>query len=113
MQHLDQQVVVGDVPVQVLVVQVLLGLHAEGPDLREAEQQLPELLRLLWVVAHRVIQQGGVDLLLDALHQLEVLQVFDIWIKKKKPQYFNGVLIPVYSSLFNSGLHFPPDIQPT
>ena len=88
MQHLDQQVVVGDVPVQVLVVQVLLGLHADGPDLREAEQQLPELLRLLRVVAHRVVQQGGVDLLLDAFHQLEVLQVFDIWIKKKQTTIF-------------------------
>lgn len=102
MQHLDQQVVVGHVPVQVLVVEVLLSLHADGPDLRKSEQQLPELLCLLRVVTHRIVQQGRVDLFLDAFNQLEVLQVFDIWIKKKKnPQYFNGVLISVFSSVFN------------
>lgn len=83
-QHLDEEVVVGHVPVQVLVVQVLLRLQADGPDLWQAQKQLPELLRLLRVVAQGVVQQGRVHLLLDTFHQLEVLEVFDIWIEKEK-----------------------------
>jgi hypothetical protein len=32
----------------------------------------------LWVVANCVVQQGGVHLLLDTFHQLEVLKILDI-----------------------------------
>lgn len=78
MQHLNEEVIVGHVPVQVLVVEVFFSLHADGPDFRKSQQQLPELLRLLGVVAHGVVQEGGVDLLLDPFHQLEVLKIFDI-----------------------------------
>lgn len=77
-QHLDEQVVAGHVAVQVFVVQVLLGLQADGSDLRQPQEQLAELVRLLRVVAHDVVQQRRVDLLLHALHQVEVLQVLHV-----------------------------------
>lgn len=79
-QHFDEEVIVGYVPVQVLAVQVFFRLQADGPDFRQSQEQLPKFLRLLRVVAHRVVQQGGVHLFLDPFHQLEVLKVFDIWI---------------------------------
>ncbi len=77
-QHLYKKIVTGHVTVQVFVVQILLGLQADGPDLRQPQQQLAELVRLLRIVAHDVVQQRRVDLFLDALHQVEVLQVLDV-----------------------------------
>lgn len=77
-QHLDEQVVAGHVAVQVFVVQVLLRLQADGSDLRQPQEQLAKLVRLLRVVAHDVVQQRRVDLLLHALHQVEVLQVLHV-----------------------------------
>lgn len=65
-QHLDQQVVVGDVPVQVLIVQVLLGLHADGPDSPGGWSSSCPNFCLLRVEHTCIVQQGGVDLLLDA-----------------------------------------------
>lgn len=111
MQHLDEEVVVGHVPVQVLVVQVLLCLQADGPDLWQAQKQLPELLRLLRVVAQGVVQQGRVHLLLDAFHQLEVLEVFDIWIEKekKKAAHVNGVLSRLLQRRVHLWRNFAPE----
>lgn len=80
MQHLNEQVIVGDIPIQVLVVEVFLGLHADGPDFRQPKKELSEFLRLLWVVANRVVQQGSVHLFLDTFHQLEVLEILDVCI---------------------------------
>lgn len=77
-QHFNEQVVAGHVAVQVFVVEVLLGLQADRSDLRQPEEQLAELVRLLRVVAHDVVQERRVDLLLDAFHQVKVLQVFHI-----------------------------------
>lgn len=78
MQHLNKQVVAGNVAVQVFVVQIFLGLQADGADLRQPQQQLAEFICLLWVVTHDVIKQRCVHLLLNALHQVEVLQVLHI-----------------------------------
>lgn len=78
MQHLDKQVVAGNVAIQVLVVQIFLGLQADGADLRQPQQQLAEFICLLWVVTHDVIEQRRVHLLLNALHQVEVLQVLHV-----------------------------------
>lgn len=78
MQHLDEQVVAGHIAVQVLVVKVFLGLQADGADLRQPQQQLAEFICLLRVVAHDVIEQCRVHLLLNALHQVEVLQVLHV-----------------------------------
>lgn len=78
MQHLNEEVIVGHVPVQVLVVEVFFSLHADGPDFRKSQQELPELLRLLRVVAHGVVQEGSIHLFLNTFYQLEVLKIFDI-----------------------------------
>lgn len=83
-QHFNEQVVAGHVAVQVLVVKVLLGLQADRSDLRQPEEQLAELVRLLRVVAHDVVQERRVDLLLDTFHQVEVLQVFHIYRRKEQ-----------------------------
>lgn len=77
-QHFNKQVVAGHVSIQVFVVKVFFGLQADGSDLRQPEEQLAELVRLLRVVAHNVVQQRRVDLLLHALHQVEVFQVLHI-----------------------------------
>lgn len=77
-QHLDEQVVAGHVAIQVLVVQILLSLQADGADLRQSQQQLAEFICLLWVVTHDVVEQCRVHLLLDAFHQVEVLQVLHV-----------------------------------
>lgn len=77
-EHFDEQVVAGHVAVQVFVVQVFFGLQADGSDLWQPEEQLAELVRLLRVVAHDVVQQRRVDLLLDTLDEVEVLQVLHI-----------------------------------
>lgn len=79
MQHLDEEVVAGHLSTQVLVVQVLLCLHAQRPDLSQPQQQLPELVCAVWVVAHRVLQQGCIGLLLSVLSQRVVLQVLHIY----------------------------------
>lgn len=78
MQHLNEQVVAGHVAVQVLVVKIFLGLQADGADLRQSQQQLAEFICLLWVVTHDVIEQCCVHLLLNALHQVEILQVLHV-----------------------------------
>lgn len=83
-QHFNEQVVAGHVAVQVLVVKVLLGLQADRSDLRQPEEQLAELVRLLRVVAHDVVQERRVDLLLDTFYQVEVLQVFHIYRRKEQ-----------------------------
>lgn len=77
-QHLDEQVVAGYVAIQVLVVKVFLSLQADGADLREPQQQLAKFVCLLRVVTHDIIEQRRVYLLLNALHQMEVLQVLHI-----------------------------------
>lgn len=79
MQHFNEQVVAGHISVQVFVVQVFFSLQTDGADLRQPEQQLAKLISLLWVVAHDVVQQRCVYLLLYTLHQVKVLQVLHIW----------------------------------
>lgn len=73
-QHLDQQVVAGHLSVQVHVAQVVLGLGAEGAQLRQTHHQLIELLLKLGVCGQSVLQQRPVHLLLNALHKRLVLQ---------------------------------------
>lgn len=85
-QHFNEQVVAGHVAVQVFVVEVLLGLQADRSDLRQPEEQLAELVRLLRVVAHDVVQERRVDLLLDAFYQVKVLQVFHICWRKEEDE---------------------------
>lgn len=86
-QHFNEQVVAGHVAVQVFVVKVLFGLQADGSDLRQPEEQLAELVRLLRVVAHDVVQERRVDLFLDTFHQVKVLQVFHIYRRKKQKRW--------------------------
>lgn len=86
-QHFNEQVVAGHVAVQVFVVKVLFGLQADGSDLRQPEQQLAELVRLLRVVAHDVVQERRVDLFLDTFHQVKVLQVLHIYRKRGKKKF--------------------------
>ena len=83
-QHFNEQVVAGHVAVQVFVVKVFFRLQADGSDLRQPEEQLAKLVRLLWIVAHDVVQQCCVDLLLDTFYQVEVLQVLYIYEKKQR-----------------------------
>lgn len=83
-QHFNEQVVAGHVAVQVFVVKVLFSLQADRSDLRQPEEQLAELVRLLRVVAHDVVQERSVDLFLDTFYQVKVLQVFHIYRKEKK-----------------------------
>lgn len=64
MQHFDQKVVTGHLPAQVLVVEVLLSLHAERPDVSQPEKQLPEFVRGVRIVADGVLQQCCVGFLL-------------------------------------------------
>lgn len=77
-QHLDQQVVAGHLAAQVHVAQVVLGLRAEGAQLRQPDRQLAELLLELRVGGQGVLQQSPVHLLLDALHKRLVLQQLHI-----------------------------------
>lgn len=83
-EHFNEQVVAGHVAVQMFVVEVLFGLQADRSDLRQPEEQLAELVRLLRVVAHDVVQERCVDLLLDTFYQVKVLQVLHIYRRKKK-----------------------------
>jgi len=73
-QHLDEQVVAGHLPAQVHVAQVVLGLRAERAQLRQPHHQVAELVLELRGGGQRVLQQGAVHLLLDALHEGLVLQ---------------------------------------
>lgn len=88
--HFDEQVVAGHVAVQVFVVKVFFGLQADGSDLWQPEQQLAELVRLLRVVTHDVVQQRRVHLLLDAFYQVEVLQVLHIYRREQKRKKVRG-----------------------
>lgn len=83
-QHFNEQVVAGHISVQVFVVKVFFGLQADRSDLWQPEEQLAELVRLLRVVAHDVVQERCVDLFLDTFYQVKVLQVFHIYRRKKK-----------------------------
>lgn len=77
-QHLNEQVVAGHLSTQMHVAQVVLGLRAEGPQLRQPHHQLAELLLELWVAGQGVLQQSPVHLLLDTLHECLVLQQLHI-----------------------------------
>lgn len=68
MQHLDEQVVAGHVSAQVFGAQVLLGLGAQGTNLRQPQHQLTEPVHMLRVRGECVFQQSAVHLLLHALH---------------------------------------------
>lgn len=81
--HFNEQIVAGHVAIQVFVVKVFFGLQADGSDLWQPEEQLAKLVCLLRVVAHDVVQQRRVDLLLDAFYQVEVLQVLHIYKSKQ------------------------------
>lgn len=86
-QHFNEQVVAGHVAVQVFVVKVLFGLQADRSNLRQSEEQLAKLVRLLRVVAHDVVQERCVDLFLDTFYQVKVLQVFHIYRRGGKDEY--------------------------
>lgn len=87
MQHFNEQVVAWHVTVQVFVVKVFFGLQADGSNLGQPEEQLTELVRLLRVVTHDVVQQRCVDLLLNAFYQVEVLQVLHIYRMRQEKKF--------------------------
>lgn len=78
MQHLDEKVITGHIPIQVFVVEVFFSLHADGPDFWQSQEELPKFVCLLWVITHGVVQQSSIHLFLNSFHELEVLEIFDI-----------------------------------
>lgn len=73
-QHLCQKSLVGDLVVEVLVVQELLHANTDDADLGQAHEDLAKLVLEVGVEAEAVLQQRGVHLLLALLHVLPVLQ---------------------------------------
>lgn len=82
MQHLCEQSLLGQFPIQMLTIQVLFPIHAYHPDLRQTQKNLTKLVLHVGIKTCAVFHQGRIDLLLTVLQKLSAFYATNICGKK-------------------------------